>query len=136
MHLSRFGGSLTKNSVAVQIGPLHTQPLANISDGHNSNPKDESRILTRRFPQPVPPLRPSTSSMCCVYRCDHHHRHGLCRAPGGGGSQISRKLAHEGGKVIRPTHRPPFPPRYSFLLEADSTPWPECGRKDYVSEKF
>jgi len=25
---------------------------------------------------------------------------------------------------------------YSFLLEAESTPEPECGRKDYVNEKF
>jgi hypothetical protein len=33
-----------------------------------------------------------------------------------------------------------FTPRkyswYSFLLEAESTPGPECGRKDYVNEKF
>jgi hypothetical protein len=25
---------------------------------------------------------------------------------------------------------------YSFLLEAESTPGPQCGRKDYVKEKF
>ena len=41
-------------------------------------------------------------------------------------SQISRQSAHEGGKVVSPTHRPPLPPRkyswYSFLLEAESTP--------------
>jgi len=29
--------------------------------------------------------------------------------PGGLGSQISRQSAHEGGKVVRPTHRPPLP---------------------------
>ena len=29
--------------------------------------------------------------------------------PGGSGSQISRQSAHEGGKVVSPTHRPPFP---------------------------
>jgi len=33
-----------------------------------------------------------------------------------------------------------YPPRkyswYSFLLEAESTPGPQCGRKDYVNEKF
>jgi hypothetical protein len=33
-----------------------------------------------------------------------------------------------------------LPPRkyswYSFLLEAESTPGPQCGRKDYVNEKF
>ena len=26
--------------------------------------------------------------------------------------------------------------RYSFLLEAESTPEPKCDRKDYVSEKL
>jgi hypothetical protein len=25
---------------------------------------------------------------------------------------------------------------YSFLLEAESTPGPQCGRKDYVNEKI
>ena len=33
-----------------------------------------------------------------------------------------------------------YPPRkyssYSFLLEAESTPGPQCDRKDYVNEKF
>jgi hypothetical protein len=48
--------------------------------------------------------------------------------------RISRQSAHEGGKVVNPTHRLPLPPReypwYSFLLEAESTPGPQCGRKD------
>jgi hypothetical protein len=35
-------------------------------------------------------------------------------------------IYYEGGKVVNPT----------FLLEAESTPGPQCDRKDYVNEKF
>jgi len=42
------------------------------------------------------------------------------------------KTAHEGGKVVSPTHQLPLCPRkysrYLFLLK--------CGWKDYVNEKF
>jgi hypothetical protein len=45
----------------------------------------------------------------------------------GWGSQISRQSAHEGGKVVSPMYRPPYPQEiswYSFLLEVESTPGP------------
>ena len=60
--------------------------------------------------------------------------------PGGWGCQNSRQSAHEGGKVVSPTHRPLLLPRkyswYPFLLETESVPGPYCGRKDDINEKF
>jgi len=58
------------------------------------------------------------------------------------GQEGSRKLrlpdfvttAQDGGKVVSLTHRPLFTPRkyswYSFLLETESTPGPQCDRRD------
>jgi hypothetical protein len=52
--------------------------------------------------------------------------------------RISTQSAHEGGKVSH-MHWLPLPPRiyhwFSFLLEAESAPGPQCGRKDEVNEK-
>ena len=67
---------------------------------------------------------------------------GLDRPWGGLGCQILRQSAY--GKLVSSTHRPPLPSPpasgkyswYSFLLEAESTPGPQCGRKDYVNENF
>jgi len=54
--------------------------------------------------------------------------------PGCWGSQTSRQSTHEGGKVVSPIHQLPSTPKkyswYSFLLEAEATPGPQCGQKD------
>jgi len=47
--------------------------------------------------------------------------------------------AQDGGKFVSHTHWPSLPSRkcswYSFLLEAESTPGPQCDRKDFMSMK-
>ena len=47
---------------------------------------------------------------------------------------ISKKSEYESDKAVSPKHRPLLPPRmytwFSFLLEVEATPGPQCGRKD------
>ena len=64
------------------------------------------------------------------------------------GPEGSRKLrfpdfmttAQDGGRVVKPYASAAFTPKkytwYSFLLEAESTPGPQCDWKHYVTEKF
>jgi len=44
------------------------------------------------------------------------------RVPGGWGSRISRQSAHEGGKAVIPTHRPPLP-QETFLVLISVKGW-------------
>ena len=53
----------------------------------------------------------------------HYRPRQALRFPGGWGSQISRQLAHEGGKVVNPTHRPPLPPGKTFLVLISVRGW-------------
>ena len=44
--------------------------------------------------------------------------------------------AQDGGKVVTAAFTSGKYTWYSFLLEAESTPGPQCDRKEYVTEKF
>ena len=64
----------------------------------------------------------------------------VLKVPEDSGSQISRQSGHEDDEVVCPTQSPPLPPFskkyswYSSLLEAESTPGLQCGRKEGVCQ--
>ena len=46
----------------------------------------------------------------------HYRLRQALRFPGVWGSQISKQSAHEGGKIVSPTHRPPLPQETCLVL--------------------
>jgi hypothetical protein len=55
-------------------------------------------------------------------KLSHYRPEQVLGAPGEWGSQISRQLAHEGGKVASPRHRPSLPQEL-FLLHISVSGW-------------
>jgi len=62
-------------------------------------------------------------SLCIRVKQPHYRSGQALRVPGGWGSQISRQSAYEGGKVVSPTHRPPLPPKETFLVLISVREW-------------
>jgi hypothetical protein len=58
----------------------------------------------------------------------------------GWGSQITRKVAQEGGEFVGPTHRPPLPKEIFLVLisvRGRVNTRPQCGTQTYaVNRKF
>jgi hypothetical protein len=66
------------------------------------------------FPEQYLPCLQEDS--CKKVKQSHYRPGQALRVPGGCGSQISRQSAHEGGKVVSPTHQPPLPQEKCLVL--------------------
>jgi hypothetical protein len=69
----------------------------------------------------------------------HYRPWQALRFPGVWDSQILKQSAHEGGKVVSPTHRPPLPQEtFLVLISVGGRVDPRAivRQKDYVNKKF
>ena len=87
-------------------------------DPHILNHETIKEWVVKVRPRPHNPRGRSTVKKQSYYRPEQAQR-----VPGGWGSQISRQWAHEGGKVVSPTHRPLFTPRKIFPVLISVRGW-------------
>jgi hypothetical protein len=86
-------------------------PQSHVTEDHGCNPDWPPNYINLlsytigKFPETVLPYKTVNKKVK-----PSRYRLGQAQAvPGGRGTQISRQSAHEGGKVVSPTYRPPLP---------------------------